>query len=81
MKIYAIEMKVCATAYVRAESPGDALRTAAGLALSSPAIQDAFGTVPVSGKCYSSPDLPDVSLSPAMTIWGIWDGAKAEQVE
>jgi hypothetical protein len=37
--------------------------------------------VEITGNPYSDPDLPDVSLSPAMTIHGVWPGAQVEEAE
>ena len=81
MAVYSIEVKLCATAYVRAKSAADALRQAVALAGKSPIILNAEGEVPVSGLPFADEDLPTVSLSPAMTIHGIWPDAQAERAD
>lgn len=69
MPIYSIDLKVAATAYVKADTKEQAIQ----------ALKDelcAFGTdisdFEVSGLPFDSEDLPDISLSPAMTVWGPW---------
>lgn len=69
MNVYSIDLKVAATAYVRASSKQEAIA----------ALKDelcAFGTdiadFEVSSRRLNDPDLPDISLSPAMSVWGPW---------
>ena len=81
MPLYSIDVKLYATAYIRARSADEALKIARGLKDSSPAILDHEGDVLVSGARFSDPELPDVSLSPAMTIHGPDRGARPDLAE
>ena len=80
MKLFSIDVQVWATAYVKAETAKEAFEIAKGLKWSSPIILDSEGDVEVSGLPYDDEDLPDVSLSPAMTIHGPKDGDVPEEV-
>lgn len=74
MNVYSIDVMICATAYIKAESEEAALKIA----------QEEFNKnrgmelpdnlewlqMPITGISYDSPDLPDVSLSPAMSFHG-----------
>lgn len=84
MKVYAIDVQICATAYIRAENKTEAREKVRALRGASPTILvtdtgarpilqdlDHAGDVPISGRRLDDPKLPDVSLSPAMTIHGI----------
>lgn len=75
MKIWNCDIKICATAYVRAESEDEARAL----------IDEHFGegemgilpsgdggAVTVSGLWFDAPNLPDVSISPAVTFYGPW---------
>lgn len=73
MKLYQVEMKLCATAYIKASSKQEALAKAQALKDLSPTILDHYADVPVSGLDFDNPDLPEISLSPAMCIHGPWD--------
>lgn len=81
MPIYQIDMQLCATAYIRATNAVEARKIAEAMKDSSPEILDAEGDVPISGLAFDNPDLPDESLSPAMTIHGVWPGAEIERSE
>lgn len=70
MSIYSITVTVYATVYVRAGSPEEAKAKAAALENHALEIADAGSEVAISGLKLSDPDLPDVSLSPAMTLVG-----------
>jgi hypothetical protein len=77
MPIYSVEMNVLATLYIRAATPEEAARIAREQVDTSIEVgeRDAGGgELPVSGASYDDPDLPDVSLSPAMTIASVCDG-------
>lgn len=78
MKLYSVDVAICATAYIKADSHAEALAAARELYLASPDILDSGGDLPVSGTRYSDPDLPDVSLSPAMTCYGPWSDVATE---
>ena len=70
MPIYSITVTVYATAYIRAASPEEA--KAKGLALENHVleVEDAGSEVAISGLKLNDPGLPDISLSPAMTVIG-----------
>ena len=70
MSIYSIAVTVYATAYVRAASPDEAKAKAAALENRVLEAEDAGSEVAISGLKLSDPALPDVSLSPAMTVIG-----------
>lgn len=76
--VYSIDLKVAATAYVRANSKEEAIE-----ALKAE-IGDwcAHADLETSDDWLDSEDLPAVSLSPAMTVWGPWgDWNDMEQSE
>ena len=68
-KIYSCELMVAATLYIRAESLEEAEKIAStmgGQWLSSDPRDPS--DIPVSGLRFDDPDLPPISLSPAMTL-------------
>lgn len=77
-KVYRVEMKLVATAYIKATSPSAAMKIARRLRNQCPMVNDHGGDIPISGQKFDDPTLPEVSLSPAMTINGIWPGSSAE---
>lgn len=81
MNVYRVDMLVCATAYIKATSEAEALKMARALDGQCPAILDSGGDVAVSGLNYNDPALPDISLSPAMTIHETWNDAEPELIE
>jgi hypothetical protein len=70
MPIYSIAVTVYATAYVRAASPEEAKAKAAALENLALEVEDVASEVPTSGLKLNDPALPEVSLSPAMTVIG-----------
>ncbi|TGT64038.1 MULTISPECIES: hypothetical protein [unclassified Mesorhizobium] len=73
MNLYSIELKICATAYIKAETEEAALAKAKELVGDGIELrEDEYAELPISGKRYDDEDLPDVSLSPAMTIDSLW---------
>lgn len=80
MKVYRIDVKVWATAYIKASSAEEATKIARGLKNQFLEVSDAGGDVDISGLGYGDPALPDVSLSPAMTCHGPKEGDVAEEV-
>ncbi len=70
MLIYSIAVTVYATAYVRAGSPEEAKAKAVALENLALEVEDVASEVPISGLKLSDLRLPDVSLSPAMTVIG-----------
>ncbi len=70
MPVYQIDLKVAATAYVRANSKEEAIQ-ALKEETRFPRGAD-YDDFEISGARLDSEDLPDISLSPAMTVWGPW---------
>jgi hypothetical protein len=70
MKVYQFDVQIAGTLYVKANSEKDALflaQTASNLATLN--VADAGGSeIPI-----SSEHLPEISLSPEMTVHGIWE--------
>jgi hypothetical protein len=83
MKVFSIDVRMVATAYIRAETHEAAVELVqrqlheTGLDLEVGYMND----VPISGLQYHDPELPEVSLSPAMTIVGPADDDALEMVE
>lgn len=71
-KLYAIEIKVCATAYIKADSPEQALAHVEDLHLTGWELSKYAGE-PISGLQFDDPNLPSYSVSPVMTVHGPWD--------
>jgi hypothetical protein len=82
MPLYAIDIKINATAYVKADSPEQAIDKAKpyfknkDLDVGTRAESD----VRICDLRFDDPKLPEISLSPAMTIKGYVAGSKAEEV-
>jgi hypothetical protein len=71
MNVYSIDVKIYATAYIRAETQEQALEIARELKDTALNFPDYVDSDPmISGRQYDDPDLPDLSLSPIMTIHG-----------
>jgi len=78
MNLYSIDVRVYATAYIRAGSEEAALAIAKGLKDSALELNEQWGgDMVITGLTFDNPDLPDVSLSPSMTIIGPADDAQA----
>ena len=78
--MWSIDVQIAGTLYVRAPNAAKALAMAkqaleggAGLE-----VEDICSEIAISGLRYSDPDLPAVSLSPAMTVHDLWPGATME---
>lgn len=69
MKLYQADIPIWATAYVRANSPEEAKAKiiAAAKDRAFEFEEDDDEELPISGKSFDDPELPDVSLSPAMS--------------
>ena len=78
MKLYSIDVKIYGTAYIKADSPEHALEIAENLKNECIYTDTSFEGVEISGAKFDDPDLPEVSLSPAMTIHGPDPDAKPE---
>ncbi|RWM32591.1 MAG: hypothetical protein EOR77_21410 [Mesorhizobium sp.] len=61
--VYRVDVLICGTAYIRASSPEEAQAI-----LDTHRLEDA--SEHVSGLMYDDPELPEFSLSPAMTLYG-----------
>lgn len=72
-KLYALEVMICATAYVRAEGEDEA-NVKADVLVKDECFELAHTTL-VSDKQYDDPSLPDASLSPACTGIGLTPGS------
>lgn len=79
LRLYRVEMTIAATAYIKAGTPAQAAEKARSLRGRALDVDDNESEVAISGQPYSTfdlgeivlnPDLPEVSLSPAMTIIG-----------
>lgn len=82
MNVYGVEIKICATAYVKARSEAEAIEEVRKLDGTFLELQEDDGNdPPISNRRYDDPSLPDISISPAMTVYGPWDqDATAEVV-
>jgi hypothetical protein len=77
-KVYSVEILVCGTAYILAESEAEAAAKAQEAfeksSDASVSSRTTFGEVPVSGYAFDgdmiADDLPEISLSPALTFCG-----------
>jgi len=70
MPVYSIDLKVAATAYVRADTKEQAI-AALKDEICYPRGSEIFD-LQISDARLDSADLPNISLSPAMTVWGPW---------
>lgn len=71
LKLYSVNIDICATAYIQASSPEIAANLARGLANGVLEIAPGIcGDVEISGKRFDDLEMPLVSLSPVMTIQG-----------
>lgn len=81
MPMFSIDVKIYATAYIRANTAADARRIAEEMKDYTLELDEQDGAVPISGLDYDDPELPPVSLSPAMTIHGPDDDAQPERAD
>ena len=93
--LYCVDIEVAATAYIKATCEQEALEKARALRDKRPFVLTSDGAVavhrfpeidhgdgvPISGRDYSDPMLPDISLSPGMTIHGLWCDGFIETAE
>ena len=80
MNVYSIDVKIVATAYIKAKDEEEARRIFAdnfaadcGGELPTSDGSDTCCNIDVTGRSYDDPELPDASLSPAITFYGAWD--------
>lgn len=69
MPVFRLDVQIAATAYIRAANAEDAAKRAAE-ELTDTDLMVMEDDDMISGKQCDDPDLPNVSLSPAMTIVG-----------
>ena len=81
MNLYRVDVKIVGTAYIKAASETEAHKllrdraTEVGLE-----VEDVNSDVPISERMLDDPELPEISLSPAMTLYGLNEGAELEEV-
>jgi hypothetical protein len=82
--LYSIDIKLCATAYIVAESAEEATEQASlifGVHDSADLPTGDCGDFEITGESFHA-DMPEVSLSPAVTFYGPWEpGQTADLVE
>lgn len=83
--VYRIDVKICATAYIRANSEEEALAKVKQREMSTLlAPEGPFDTddeIEISEREYGDPNLPEFSLSPAMTFHGAWEDDPRRYIE
>lgn len=72
--VYSINVMIIGTAYIKAGSEAEAIATAARYVRDEPGLEVEDDEQMVSGRRYDDPDLPEFSLSPAMTLTSLWPG-------
>lgn len=85
LALFPVDVRVAATMYVRAETEAAALAIARGYSSDSIEVGETAGgdagdfekMLPVTSLPFDHPDIPDVSLSPAMTIIAPFDAGTA----
>lgn len=82
-KVYSVDLRLYATAYVVAETDDEAFEKVAALYRGGAGellIQTTpYGDPPIYGGSFV-PEMPALSLSPAMTIHGVDDGTPADMI-
>jgi hypothetical protein len=73
MNLYSIDIEVVATAYIKANSKAEAIELAKTIQFDDIEVDNAGGCDLISDLKCDDPDLPQVSLSPSMTIHGFLD--------
>lgn len=68
MNLYSMGVTIHATVYVKANSPEEAMQNARCVQNACIEVKPGGGDVEISGLEFTDPDLPLVSLSPAMTV-------------
>lgn len=82
MKIFRVGITIHGTAYIRANSEARARELAEGLEGVGIEVHDSWdGDVIITGLPFDDPELPDVSLSPAMTIGAVEDDVESTDEE
>ena len=80
MRLYSIDLQIAGTLYIRASNLEEAKRllaesinTKGGTYLE---VEDVSSDIEISNLDLDDEDLPDVSLSPVMVVWGPWPGSE-----
>lgn len=69
MPLYSADVPMFATVYVKAKNAAEAQRKIAALRETGFEMsEDEEAEVPITGKDYADPDLPDISLSPCVSF-------------
>lgn len=82
LNLYSIDVSMVGTAYVKAKSPEEARRLLEEAVKADGSVyvdNDAESTMPICGKSFDNPQLPTISLSPAMTILSVNEGHDCSQ--
>jgi hypothetical protein len=81
-KLYSIGITIAATAYIIADSAEEAMQKARDNLVDGELIvpQCRDSELPIDGGTYR-PDMPEISLSPAMTLVGPEEDARPDEVE
>jgi hypothetical protein len=81
MPLYRIAVTIYGTAYIHAVDPKEVTEKAALLENALLEVSDAGSEVTISGATFADAALPEISLSPAMTVIGPEKAEKPELVE
>lgn len=81
VKLWRVDVQVSATAYVKAPTPREALEKVAELNGQGQVVSGDPRGVPIVGCRFSDPAMPELSLSPAITIHGVCPGSNPEEVD
>lgn len=81
MPVYRVEVQIAATAYLKAKNKKEATKWAEALKGTTIEVKTTAGDIETSELQFDDPELPDTSLSPAMTIVGPWAGDEPELAE
>lgn len=84
MPVWSIDVKITGTAYVRANSAREARRKLPDQFDGEPYLglemrEGGAGDFEISGADFDDPTLPELSLSPAMTVWTIPKSARVNR--
>lgn len=70
--IYSVNVMICATIYVVAESEDDATQQVQAFHMDGGTLSnddEIIDGVPVSGMEFNNPNFPEISMSPAVTVY------------
>jgi hypothetical protein len=88
LNLYSVDIKLCATAYIKAESEEEAMQIAkqtygeAGEGVDGAELPTGEGMNIIVDGTRFGPDMPEVSISPAVAFYGPWsEKTHAELVE